>query len=58
MDLEVGGLRDTRFVIDYSAGTKASGEYNVYLREVWLDHGWVHPINLSFLQMGAPINCW
>jgi hypothetical protein len=36
-------VRDTRFVIDCAAGTKASGEYNFYLREVWLDHGWGAP---------------
>ncbi len=32
-------MRGHRFVINCAAGAKASGEFNVYLREVWLDHG-------------------
>jgi hypothetical protein len=35
--------RDTRFSVDCATGRTATGEYNFYLRGVWLDHGWGTP---------------
>src|SRR5580698_2915392 len=35
--------RDTRFALDCATGRTASGEYNFYLRGVWLHHGWGMP---------------
>jgi hypothetical protein len=31
--------RDTRFSLDCATGRTATGEYNFYLRGIWLDHG-------------------
>ncbi|SAL27299.1 hypothetical protein [Caballeronia humi] len=38
-----GDMRDVRFVIDCSTGSKSDGETNFYLQGVWLDHGWGTP---------------
>jgi hypothetical protein len=49
--------RDSRFSVNCATGQTASGEYNFYLRGVWLDHGpatsdqFTRPANGSIEQL-------